>query len=121
MSWRYHGRASVDPTSPQAFGVCDRCAFLYNLNDLQWQFQFNGTGLINLRLLVCDRCLDVPQPQLLSPVLPPDPMPVFNARPEPYQLDEVDYLATQDGNPIETQSDEIIVTNQPSQNFSEDP
>lgn len=121
MSWRYHGRASVDPSNPSAFGICDRCGFLHNLQDLQWQFQFNAVGLYNTRKLVCDTCLDIPQPQLLNPILPPDPIPVQNARIEPYMLDEVDFLSTQDANPIETQDDIIIVTNQPSQNFSEEP
>lgn len=121
MSWRFHGRAEVDPTSPQAFGVCDRCGFLYNLNRLSWQFQYAGVGMVNLRLLVCDPCLDVPQPQLQALILPPDPAPVFNARPEDYFVDEVDLLSTQNDEPITTQDDIEIVTNQPSQNFSEEP
>lgn len=121
MSWRFHGKAEVDPCWPRAFGVCDRCGDWHNLDDLQWQFQYAGIGLINLRILVCDRCLDVPQPQLQATIIPPDPMPVFNARPEPYFLDEVDILSTQDGDGIATEDDEQIVTNQPSQNFSEEP
>jgi hypothetical protein len=88
MPWRYHGRAEVDIQSPQSFGVCDRCGFLYNLDNLHWQKQFAGVGLINLEILVCRTCLDVPQPQLTATILPPDPAPVSNARPEYYSLDE---------------------------------
>lgn len=81
---RQHGRASINARSPKALGVCDRCGALYNLNALQWQFEWAGTKLQNLRLLVCKSCLDVPQEQLRTIVLPPDPVPVMNPRPEPY-------------------------------------
>ena len=104
MSYRYHGRAQVDTSSPSAFGVCDRCGFLYNLKDLQWQFQYAGVGLINLQILVCDTCLDIPQPQLQAIVLPADPPPVYNARPEPYVIDETDWLTAENGQIIDTES-----------------
>lgn len=88
MTYRYHGRADVNPVSPRSFGICDRCSFLYNLEDLHWQKQFAGVGVVNLEILVCRTCLDVMQPQLQTLILPPDPAPVFNARPEYYALDE---------------------------------
>lgn len=121
MAYRYHSRAQVDPSSPEAWGTCDRCCAIYNLRTLRWQFQFNGTGLYNTRFLVCDRCYDTPQPQLLNPVLPPDPMPVLNARPFNYAAAEVDYLKTQSLSDILTQSDEFIVVDDASQNFGEPP
>lgn len=121
MAWRFHGRASVDPTSPRAFGVCDDCGFLFNLETLRWQLQYNATGLYNTRFLVCDRCYDIPQPQLLNPILSPDPVPVQNARVENYFLDEVDLLSTEDETPITTEDGVEIVVNQPSQNFSDPP
>jgi len=82
MAWRYHGRAKVDSNSPSAFGVCDRCKMLYNLRDLHWQYDWRGPRLMNLRLLVCDKDLDKPQEQLRPRVIPPDPLPIPNARPE---------------------------------------
>lgn len=88
MPWRPHGRAEVDILSPRSFGVCDRCGFLYNLDDLIWQRQYAGVGTVNLEILVCSRCLDDLQPQLTATILPPDPEPVFNARPEYYSVDE---------------------------------
>jgi hypothetical protein len=122
MPYRWHGRAQVDPSSPSAFGVCDRCGFLYNLATLQWQFQFNGVGLYNTRFLVCPTCLDVPQPQLLNPLLPPDPMPVMNARPEPYFLDEVTEITSDGSTVIVTEEGgDALVPNQPDVNFSEPP
>jgi len=76
---------------------------------LQWQYDYNGSSTLqNLRLLVCDRCYDVPQIQLSPNILPPDPLPIYNARPEPYTLDEASWLATQDGEPLITQDGEYL-------------
>lgn len=89
MAYRPHGRAYADATSPRAWGICDRCGFLRNLSDLVFQRQYNGTQLYDTRLRVCyDRCLDIPQPQFLNPILGPDPMPVLNPRPPMYSVDE---------------------------------
>lgn len=97
MSWRPHGHVIVDPTAPEAMGICDRCGGAYGLRQLAWQFGWVGTILQNLRILVCPTCLDVPQEQLRTLILPPDPMPVMNARPEQFLLDDFDYRTTEDG------------------------
>lgn len=110
MSWRFHGRAQVDPDSPRAFAICDRCGFLYNHQDLRWQFEWVGPQLQNLRLLVCETCLDQPQEQLRTIILPPDPLPILNARPEFYAIDEIDFLTTQAGGTLATQTSLPIVT-----------
>jgi hypothetical protein len=81
---RVHGRARVDPTNPQAFGVCDRCRFLYNLVDLVFQYEWVGDKLTNLWLRVCRRCLDKPHEFTRPAVLPPDPVPVWQPRPDNY-------------------------------------
>jgi len=36
-------------------------------------------------------------------VLPPDPPPIYNSRPEPYSIDETDYRVTTDGSIRETE------------------
>ena len=95
MSWRPHGKARVDATWPEAFGTCDRCGDLRNLVDLKWQWQWAGPQMINTRLLVCCKCLDEPTEQLRTIILPPDPPPVYNARPEAYSLDETDFRTTE--------------------------
>ena len=77
-----HGRARVDPSAPEAFGVCDQCSEWYNRRDLRKQYEFNGRGTYWTGYLVCRSCLDKPQPQLLTPILPPDPRPVIQPRPE---------------------------------------
>ena len=63
------GRARTSASNPQAFAVCDRCGIWYNHVDLQWQYDWAGSSLINKRLLVCGRCLDVPQQQLRAIVV----------------------------------------------------
>lgn len=89
MGWRHlHGRAEVDPRDPQPFATCQMCGFNYNQSALVWQMRVAGVGLINSRLLVCRFCKDQ-NAQFLTPViLPPDPEPIMNARPEPYAIDE---------------------------------
>lgn len=76
------GRAVTNPQNPRAFGVCDRCGFWYNLHKLKYQWQWQGTTLVNLRFRVCPACMDVPQPQLKARMAPPDPVPVNDPRPE---------------------------------------
>ena len=87
MPWRPHGRARVDPDNPQSWAVCDRCGNLWNHSDLAWQYQWMGTKLQNTRELVCPECMDQASEFLKTIILPPDPPPVFNTRPEPYYLD----------------------------------
>ena len=86
------GRARVSSKNPLAFGVCDRCGFLYNHQDLAWQFDWGGASLINKRILVCRPCNDVPQNQLRAIVLPADPVPIMNPRTEGYAEAETDNI-----------------------------
>ncbi len=79
---RPHGRATISQTNPRSLGICDMCGFRYNHYQLQWQYQWQGPKLQNQRFLVCGECLDIPQEQLRTIVLPPDPVPILNARPE---------------------------------------
>lgn len=82
MPYRYRGRASVNPDYPQAQGTCDRCGIHYLLKNLIPQSQWAGINLIDQRIFVCETCLDVPQDQLRAIILPPDPVPVKNPRPD---------------------------------------
>lgn len=82
MSYRPQGRASISATRPRALAICDRCGFRYNYDQLTWQMQWAGVRLYNTRRLVCSSCLDTPQEGLRTIILPPDPIPVVNARPE---------------------------------------
>mgnify|MGYP003650110121 CR=1 FL=1 len=78
------GRARTSASNPQAHAVCDRCSFRYNHVDLRWQMDWAGASLINKRILVCDRCYDTPQEQLRAIVIPADPVPIQNPRPQEF-------------------------------------
>src|SRR5215472_6812977 len=81
-------RASVNPRSPRGWGTCDRSGFITNHEKLAWQFDWRGAQLVNLKILVAPDMLDKPQRQLGTIILPPDPEPILNARPEPYTMEE---------------------------------
>jgi len=83
MSYRPHGRAEIDPSKPRALGICDRCGGRYNHHTLSWQFDWRGPKIQNLRFLVCPSCMDrLQQSGQRTILLPADPIPVQNARPE---------------------------------------
>lgn len=88
------GKARTSARNPQAHAICDRCGGRYNHVDLQWQFDWAGATVQNKRILVCRPCLDVMQPQLRSLVLPGDPPPIINARPELFATAETNYRTT---------------------------
>lgn len=85
MGFSRSGHARVSATDPRAFAICDRCGMCYNHYALSRQFQWGGASLFDEGYLVCRRCLDVPQDQFRSIILPPDPRPIINPRPDYYQ------------------------------------
>ena len=90
-------RARTDATSPRAWSTSDRTGFIGNHEDQQWQFDWAGFKLRNKHILVNPDELDVPQRQLGAIIIPPDPLPIINARPENYMIDEETYRVTEDG------------------------
>lgn len=78
------GHARINSRNPQAAAICDRCGFVYNHVDLQWQHDWAGASMINKRILVCHGCLDEPATQLRAFVVPPDPLPIMNPRVQDY-------------------------------------
>lgn len=88
------GRARTNPSSPSAHAICDRCGSRYNFVDLQWQYDWRGAALQNLRILVCKPCLDTPQEQLRSIVVPADPTPIVNARVQDFVTASTDQRVT---------------------------
>jgi hypothetical protein len=84
-----HGRAFTDPYTLDPYATCDRCGIQYNMRDLVWQYDWRGDALMNLRILVCTRtCVDEPFEFNRPIILPPDPMPVLDARPGFYAAQE---------------------------------
>lgn len=91
------GRARTNARNPRAFAVCDRCGIWYNHERLRWQFDWRGAKLQNIYVLVCPTCLDAPQQQQRSIVVPSDPVPIKNPRIEAVVADETNYRVTQAG------------------------
>lgn len=81
-------RAQVDPQNPQGWGTSDQNGMVGNLAKMRFQHQWAGATIINTRVLVHEDELDIPQRQLGTLVIAPDPPPLVNARPEPYDIDE---------------------------------
>jgi len=59
--------------------------------DLRWQMQWRGAAIQNIFILVCDRCLDIPQQQLRQITFPADPEPIMNARVQDFVAASTDY------------------------------
>ena len=85
------GRAKITASSPQALAVCDRCGFIYNHINLQWQFDWRGATMLNTGSLVCRHCLDTPQQQQRAITVPADPVPIQNPRVQNWADYETDY------------------------------
>lgn len=67
--------------------------------NLKWQKEWRGLLLMDINLQVCDPCLDIPQRQLGTIILQPDPPPLLAALPEPYFIDEYWPRLLQGGQP----------------------
>lgn len=63
-----------------------------------------------LYVFVCRTCYDVPQIQLKTIILPPDPVPVYLPLPENYDAEVPSYLSTQTGVHLVTMSGINLVT-----------
>ena len=90
--------ARVSTTNPEAWAQCDRCGFFRNRTDLVYQPIWAGTHLYQIQILVCkNRCYDLPNEQLRTIILPPDPPPVLNARVPNFAYEEQIVLIAQQG------------------------
>ena len=110
-------RAPTNSKSPQPVGICRRCGFKYYLSQLVTQYEWRGPNLGATLTRVCIRtCLDVPNEQLRTIIIGPDPVPPFDASPTFYSQqnaspgfdpglapltdDDGTRLVDDDGNPI---------------------
>lgn len=59
---------------------------LWNLNRLNYQFDWRGPKLANLRLRVCPPCTDRASIWLKPIIYPPDPVPVLDPRPQNFTI-----------------------------------
>lgn len=71
-----------NPRKPKAWAVCDYSGMYCMHHDLVKQMQYAGNGLIWTGLLVNKEFADIPNPQMLTPILMPDPIPIEMPRPD---------------------------------------
>lgn len=113
MAWRFHSRAYASATRPEAWGQCDRCNRTYLHKNLTFQKKWQGIQLANLFILVCWECYDKPQENIRTLIIPPDPVPIMNARPENYAFEVPSFLATEPtaffGDDITTEDDNKLI------------
>jgi hypothetical protein len=97
MSRSQSKHARVNPSDPQAWAICDLCGRLYNHVDLRWNMEWAGVQLQNTYSLRCRECVDLPQEQLRTIILPPDPPPILNARVPNFAYEEQTVVILQYG------------------------
>ena len=91
----------VDPNNPSGAAQCDRCGRWWQLSTLSWQMEWAGVSLYNKRVLVCRLFYDIPQEQLRTIILPPDPPPLKNPRVPDFDYEEQTVILTQFAGPME--------------------
>lgn len=115
MTYRPHPKYASNSAKAGPWSTCDRCGFINSQSDLQWQFDYVGGPVPQSQgWLVCPRCINPLTMQRQLIVLPPDPPPIFNTRPENYTVDETNYLVSQDGDIFETVAGEDYITSMPN-------
>src|SRR5580658_10636420 len=77
-----HKHLTFNPKDPRSVGMCDYSDFAFNRADLVKQYEYRGDRLVWTGFLVASKFADKPNPQLLNPVLKPDPYPLKNPRPD---------------------------------------
>lgn len=115
MTYRpYPKYASRDPHAGP-LTTCSTCGFLWNGSDMVFQYDFRGgSSPINTQVLRCPRCVDDMSFQQKLLIIPPDPPTFYNVRPETYAVNETNWLTTESGDIITTESNEPIITNVPN-------
>lgn len=77
MTYSPNGKhVRIDPTSPEAWGICDYSGFPFLVKDLVKQMEWRGNALVWTGFLVGRPYVDTPNEQNRPPILPPDPIPV---------------------------------------------
>lgn len=82
MSFQKGRYVTIDPHDSHALGICDRTGFVHNRRDLVPEMEYRGNALCWTGFYVGPDFVDVPNPQATNPVLPSDPEPVFDPRPQ---------------------------------------
>ena len=119
MAWRPHPkRARTNSRSPRGWATDMRSGFVVNQVDLQEQHEWRGLKLMPTGTFTVPPFLDKPQRQLGTIILSPDPVPLMNARPEQYPVDEIWPRLVQRGQPRYLQSSRVSRSLQASVYFT---
>lgn len=113
MAYRWKPKyVEIDPDNPRAVGACDFCGLLWNHDRLQFLYQYMGSVQPqNTHYLVCPKCVFPLNPSDTPNILPPDPVPIYNSRPGFSDIyGETSYLSTEDGDIIDTQDGDSLIT-----------
>jgi hypothetical protein len=73
---------SIDTDNPEALGICDYTGFVFPRKDLVRQMEWRGEDLVWTGFYVGRPFADKPNEQNRTPILPPDPVPVLEPRPQ---------------------------------------
>lgn len=80
-----------------------------------YQYAYMGGSVPqNTGFLHCPRCIDALNPQFMLFILPPDPPPQLVLRPEPYAVDETNFLVTEDDDQYVTMTGDDYITSNPN-------
>lgn len=95
--YRGYQHARISARNPRSLARCQRCGRTKNRYALAPQFYWEGPELQNTNVYVCiDSCLDIPNEQLRTLVLPPDPVPIFMPQIEDYEQEITTFFVTED-------------------------
>lgn len=115
MSYRPSPKYASKDSRLGAWTTCDRCGFISNQSDMQFQYDFlGGSTPQSTGYLVCPRCLDDLRWQNMLLIIPPDPPPIYNTRPETYTVDETTWLTTEDSEIISTEDGSEFIAQIPN-------
>ncbi len=115
MTYRPQPKYASRDAKRGAWTTCDDCGFIWNQSDMAFQYDYVGGPIPeDMGWLRCPRCITPLTYQRKLLVIPPDPPPLMNTRPEPYAVEETSWLTTMDGEVYGTSGGDPYVTSNPN-------
>lgn len=115
MTYRPQPKYASKDSRRGPWSTCDCCGMIVSGSELQWQMAYKGGPTpVKTGFLKCSRCLDGLNGQRKLLILPVDPAPFFNVRPENYAVDETNWMTTETEVIIDTESGQDVITNLPN-------
>lgn len=115
MSYRPQPKYATSDATRGPWTTCDVCGFIWQMCDMQFQYDYLGGSVPqSTGYLKCPKCLDQLNQQRQLIIIPPDPPPLFNTRPENYTVDETNWLVTDEASILVTDTSEQLITSIPN-------